>query len=99
MPGGKPECTIPGHNEPVCVRPSGAPFTGGAKISTRHQFVAKRTAPENFRGFNSPHNAVLAAGRQAIEKIHNPCFQRILGAHDEEPILGDQLLEDRRAMA
>ena len=44
-------------------------------------------------------NSSLLILRQTIKKLHDSRFQTILGTHDKQPIMLNQLLENFRAVA
>src|SRR3989337_358761 len=40
-----------------------------------------------------------STGSDAVEELDDASLQRIFGAHDEQPLVPDQLFQQRRAMA
>src|SRR6202040_1947315 len=64
-------------------------FARGARSIVRF-ILSQLEAPRTCRAARGS-----GALRHAVEELHRPRLQRILGAHDEEPIALDQLLQNR----
>ena len=52
-----------------------------------------------IQGAYRPLVACSAANRQSVEEFYHPGLERVFGAHDQQLIFLDQLLEDLRSMS